>query len=458
LRVIATPERYAAWHDRVTVARERPLFPIPRRYSELEIQAHWFAGDFGRDFRTVDGDTVRIVQFGIWNHEAGPDFAEAAISINGSAARGGCIELDMDARDWERHGHAENPNYDHVILHVCLQSGSTDFFTRTAQHRLVPRVVLDMERLLTEPPNPLPEAKPGRCVSPLRELTKEKVCAVLLEAAQFRLRRKAASLAMMRELHGADEALYQAIATTFGYKNNKLPFTVLAQRLPLRTLLASKQDIHALLFGVSGFLAATDLAAFEGTTRSYLRSLWEKWWPRRAEFGRLVIAPELWKRSGQRPANHPQRRLAALGAVVAEWSRVRALRKRCDPDEIHHFFAGLHDAYWQHHFTVASKATPRPMALVGEARVTDMLANVFYPLAVSEKPNRWDEYAELRAAGSNRRVTIAALRLFGESPLRDELLHRAAMQQGLLQIYEDFCMQDVSDCCDCPLPRQLNGW
>jgi len=456
--VIAFPARYAEWHDRVSVARERPLFRMPRRYSELEIQAHWFAGDFGRDFHTVDGDSVRIVQFGVWNHEAGPDFAEAAVSINGAAPRSGCIELDMDARDWERHGHAENPNYENVVLHVCLHCGPADFFTRTAQHRLVPRVLLDLDQLLAEPPNPLPEAKPGRCVSPLRELPKEKVCHVLLDAAQFRLRRKAAALSVMRELHGPDEALYQAIATTFGYKNNKLPFTVLAQRLPLRTLLASKDEVSALLFGVSGFLAATDLAAFEGTTRSYLRALWEKWWPRRAEFGRLVIAPDLWQRSGQRPANHPQRRLAALAQVVAEWPKVRALRRRCHPAEIRKFFGELRDPYWEHHFTVSSKASPRPMALVGDARVTDMLANVFYPLAVSDDSGRWEEYAELRAAGTNRRVTIAALRLFGDSPLRGELLQRAAMQQGLLQIYEDFCMQDVSDCCECLLPSQLRGW
>ena len=90
--------------------------------------------------------------------------------------------------------------------------------------------------------------------------------------------------------------------------------------------------------------------------------------------------------------------------------------------------------------------------------IVAMLANVFYPLAVSDDSGRWEEYAELRAAGTNRRVTIAALRLFGDSPLRGELLQRAAMQQGLLQIYEDFCMQDVSDCCECLLPSQLRGW
>lgn len=429
---------------------------VPRRFSELELQAHWFAGDFGRDFTTAEGDAVRVVQFGVWNHEAGPDFADAAVSINGAAPVRGSIELDPDARDWERHGHAENPEYEDVILHVCLQTGPSDFFARTLSHRLVPRVLLDITRLTDEPVNPIPEAKLGRCVAPLRELPAEKVTKVLLGAAQFRLRRKSAALVMLRELHGADEALYQGLATTLGYKNNKLPFTLMAQRLAIRTL--RKDDTDALVFGVSGFLNAPTLNEFDGPTRLYLRGLWEKWWPRRADFGRLVIAPQLWTMSGQRPANHPQRRLAALVQMIRHWPGVRALRRRCDPAEVREFFADLRDPYWDHHYTLTSRSSPRRMALIGESRVTEMMVNVFFPLAIADDEQHWSAYANLRANLTNRRVEIAAFRLFGDSPLKHELLQHAAIQQGLLQVYEDFCMQDASDCAQCRFPEQLARW
>ena len=55
-----------------------------------------------------------------------------------------------------------------------------------------------------------------RCCAPLSELPEEKVRAILLGAAQFRLQRKAAHLARVAEAHGADEALYQALAGTAG--------------------------------------------------------------------------------------------------------------------------------------------------------------------------------------------------------------------------------------------------
>ncbi len=436
--------------------REAPLLGAGRELTELELQAHWFAGDFGREFRTVAGGTARVVQFGVWNREAGPDFAEAAVSLDGGAAVRGSIELDPEARDWERHGHAENADYENVVLHVFTRAGSGEFFTRTVRHRNVPQVLLDLARLTSEPPNPLPAAIPGRCCAPLRALAEDAAREVLLGAAQHRLRKKAAALATLAELHGADEALFQALAATLGYKSNKLPFTLLAQRPPLRLL--RKGDAAALLFGVSGFLPASDLGSFDAPTRSYLRGLWEKWWPRRAEFERLAVAPKLWRMSGQRPVNHPQRRLAALAELVRHWPKVRALRDRCEPGAIHEFFAKLSDEYWDFHYTVTSKPAAKRMALVGESRVTEMLANVFFPLAIAHDETGWTGFKTLRAPLTNRRVEIAALRLFSDSPRAAEFLKYAALQQGLLQVYEDFCLRDVSDCAQCLFPRQLANW
>ena len=98
------------------------------------------------------------------------------------------------------------------------------------------------------------------------------------------------------------------------------------------------------------------------------------------------------------------------------------------------------------------------MALVGDSRVTEMLVNVFFPLAIAADPQRTIGFKNLPATLHNRRVEIAALRLFGESPLGTALLKNAAMQQGLLQIYEDFCMRDATDCAACLFPRQLAKW
>jgi hypothetical protein len=79
--------------------------------------------------------------------------------------------------------------------------------------------------------------------------------------------------------------------------------------LPLKQLRTEPNDIEALLFGVAGFLGTPDLVSYETGTRQYLRTLWDRWWPSRAELERLVLPPRTWRLSGTRPLNHPQRRL-----------------------------------------------------------------------------------------------------------------------------------------------------
>lgn len=441
-----------------TPVRETAETP-PRKWREMELQAHWFSGAFGSRFVTQTGDSAEVVQFGVWNREAGPDFAEAAVSIAGGPPMRGAIEFDMDVRDWERHGHAANPDYESVVLHVFTTAGRSDFFTRTAQHRNVPQVRVDPAALLgADAPTQLPEAKLGRCSAPLEGLPEEKVREVIEGAAGHRLRRKAAAFARLREIHGPDEALYHGIAAALGYKNNKLPFTLLAQRLPVRMLLKSKLDAEAFFFGTSGFLPGEDLRVYSDDTRLYLRSVWERWWPRRAEYARLALEAGSWKLGGQRPVNHPQRRLAALARIVQQWGTVRTLRGKLDPAAILDFFEGVTDPYWDHHYTLESTASKSRMALVGGTRGIEMLANVFYPLAAAEGADVWPTYRLLKAPLSNRRVETAAVRLFGTRPLGRKLLTFTAMQQGLIQIYEDFCMQDATGCACCRFPQQLAKW
>ncbi len=101
----------------------------------------------------------------------------------------------------------------------------------------------------------------------------------------------------------------------------------------------------------------------------------------------------------------------------------------------------------------------KKMALIGESRVADILANVLFPFWLAEDDSTFGtEYAKLPARLSNRRLETAATRLFGNDPRRKQFLKTVAHQQGLLQIYEDFCMQDNSDCAQCPFPEQMAKW
>ena len=449
--------RYAEMRAACRV-HERTLIPPQRIPNELELQARWFAGDFGKRFRSLTGENIEIVQFGTWNREAGPDFSDAAIRIDGAEAIRGSIEFDLTDRNWELHKHAINPAFDETILHVFVYPSDRTFFTRTSSHRNVQQVRVDPSALPDAFSANIPLARPGRCQAPLKDLPAERVSSVIDAAAQFRLRRKSARLHQIAECHGRDAALFQEIAAALGYKENKLPFTLLAQRLPLDLLRSNPPDAEAMLFGAAGFLESPDLGIYDAGTRNYVRTLWDRWWPYRDKMERLILPKKLWRLSGARPLNHPQRRLAALASIAQKWPAfLKSLGKR-DGSAASAFFLALEHPFWNFHYTLTSEPAPKPMALVGDSRATEILANVLFPFLLSEQKEIWSDYAKLPAELTNRRLETGATRLFGNDPRRASFLKTAAHQQGLLQIYEDFCLQDNSDCAQCPFPEQMQKW
>ena len=454
---MSSAERYAQLLARARV-RERSLLPVPRKFSELELQARWFAGDFGRSFQSVAGEQIEVVQFGTWNRAAGPDFVDAALRVNHGGIVRGNIEFDLVDQSWEAHGHATNSAFDDTALHVFVAAGTRSFFSRTSANRNVPQVRVDPTALPAGFETNLPLARPGRCHAPLRGLPEEKVRGILEAAAKFRLARKAQRLGRLIESHGLDEALYQELAGALGYKQNRLPFTLLAQRLSLKTLQMMPNELEAILFGCAGFLDAPDLAKFEAGTRNYLRGLWNRWWSRRDEMKRLILPPRTWRLSGTRPMNHPQRRLAALATLAADWNKLLCSLGESDLDATRDYFLSRSHPYWDHHYTLTSSPTGAAMALIGETRVTEILANVILPLRQAQTGTAWAAYEKLPACLTNRRLETGAARLFGDDPRRVSLLKTVAHQQGLLQIYEDFCLQDNSDCAQCPFPEQMQHW
>jgi Protein of unknown function (DUF2851) len=450
-------ECYAELRDSARI-HERALFPPQRTPGELELQARWFAGDFGRRFHSVSGGDVEIVQFGTWNRAAGPDFSDAVVRFNNSDPIRGTIEFDLADRSWETHGHATNPAFDDAVLHVFVHQSDRAFFTRTKSNRNVPQLRVDPNTLPDSFSANVPLARPGRCQAPLKDLPEERLCRILAAASQFRLQRKAARLKNIVENHGRDEALFQEIAAALGYKENKLAFTLLAQRLPLAFLRKQSDESEAILFGVAGFLEAPDLGIYAGETRGYVRKLWDRWWPHRDGMQRLVLPEKLWRFSGSRPLNHPQRRLGALAVLVNAWPSFTRLLTKKNAKTAQDFFLGLDHPFWNLHYTLASDPASTEMALIGESRIAEVLANVLLPFFLAEGFDVWAIYEKLPARLSNRRLETGAARLFGNDPRRPHFTRTIAHQQGLLQIYEDFCLQDNSDCAQCPFPEQMRKW
>ena len=429
---------------------------------ELELQALWFAGAFGRIFRTTTGKSVSIVQFGEWNRGAGPDFIQAAVEIDGEI-RTGPLELDPVAGDWEAHGHAENPAFSDVILHVVFQSDARRIFTRTSDHREIPQVVITEMQLsdaLNRPLRDVAIAHPGRCVNPLKGMPVGAIDRLLEEAAVHRARIKAARWLRIADAHGRDAALFQSTAETLGYRGNALAMRLLAQRAPLSLLKAEGEVAESILFGTAGFLSADQHDLAPNDTKDYLRSLWNNWWRNRARFETASDRKIPWKTHGQRPANHPHRRTGTLAVLANVWPQFRklALARPFEAKPLIDFLQSLEHEFWSHRHTLESSPSAQRIALFGRSQALELIANHLAPLAMHEEGMTYKSYFKLRNSSPNEKVTRCSLRLFGSTKAAQPWLRRVAHHQALLQIYQDFCLEDFSDCRDCPFPEQLAQW
>ena len=88
--------------------------------------------------KTTDGQEVEVIDPGLHNRNAGPDFFNAKVKINGTLWVGN-VEIHDRASDWFLHRHDRDPNYNNVILHVAA---SIDVDVKTQRGEYPPQVRL----------------------------------------------------------------------------------------------------------------------------------------------------------------------------------------------------------------------------------------------------------------------------------------------------------------------------
>lgn len=434
----------------------------PKLPPELELQALWFSGAFGRDFRLKDGRTLRITQFGEWNHGSGPDFAHAAIEIDGGHFTGD-IEIDSRTSDWEGHGHSTNPAFTNTILHVAFEPNTREMFVRTSNHRQVPELLISPSQLseaLRLPSRETAISIPGRCFQPLKKIPKIAVERLLREAALRRSTQKAARFLRIADAHDLDTALFHATAETLGYGGNSLPMKLLAQRAPISMLRAQPDEAEAILLGTAGFLDSQIYLQAPDQTRDYLLDLWETWWKIRPNHEPPQSRSPQWKTHGQRPANHPHRRVGGLSSLVKQWPTFRklALATPFSTKPLIDFLHSLRHDFWSHHHTLTSAHSDTAISVFGKNLALELAANHLIPLALHEERFTYKDYYKLRHASTNQKLKRCAIRLFGSEEAAKPFLRRLTHQQALLQLYHDFCLEDFTDCEKCPFPEQLAQW
>lgn len=466
---------YADWRTRaglVPALREAEETP-PERL----LQAVWFHQRLRRDhLRTHDGRALRVLHPGFWNREPGPDFRRAVIQFEGEAARTADIEIDLHSTGWRAHKHEGNPNYTGVALHVVWRAERPIALPTLAMQPVLDAPLPELARWLgSETAGSFPFELFGQCCAPLQGFDPDRLTKLLHEAALVRFQGKAAQFQARARETGWEQALWEGLFRALGYKHNVWPMQRLAElraRLDREKSRPDLLSLQARLLGVAGLLP-DELPGSTAAGDNYPRRLWDIWWRERDACADVMLPRTLWKFSGIRPANHPQRRLA----LAAHWLAGRALPARLEKwalaspaavapaDSLVEIFQVVRDDFWSWHWTLRSERLAKPQTLLGATRVTDLAVNVVLPWlwirAVEGKNDALRLELERRflawpAAEDNAVLRLARQRLLGRAPAR--ALGGAAAQQGLLQVVRDFCEHSNALCADCRFPELVRQW
>jgi len=446
----------------------------PEPPGELEIQALWFEQLYQPVLATDDGRKVEIIQPGFWSHAGGPDFTRVAVRFEPGDQRAeevtvGNVEIHLRPGDWNAHGHHTDAAYNETILHVVWDLASAKaFFPATESFRRVPQVELKSQIVAPWPElqplcasilqNPLPDAVPGRCSPELARLPAGAITEILRAAGLFRLQQKARRWFWRGKIAGPEQALFEALAEALGFHANQVPMRLVAQRLPWKMLRAlDPASRHAHLFGLAGFLPGESTAKLAAEPRGWLRELWEIWWKARGALDYALLPRSQWKLAGLRPLNRPERRLAALAHLVPHIRGLLGAMKARDADRFAKVLLDVRDPFWESHATLTGTPLRAPCRLIGEERVQDILINIFWPMISLEEPEAAVlGLGEIRAAPNSKARTASQRLLLAALPPKHA--REALVQQGLLQIFRDYCSTDCSKCRDCTFPELVKAW
>jgi len=274
------------------------------------LQYIWKQQQFDQnDLRTTDGEELRILNPGVWNHLSGPDFSEARVEIGGTLWVGS-VEVHMNAADWFTHKHHLDRNYDNVVLHVVLENDHAQVKklglpTLALNGRIGSNLIKTYHQLQIQKDH-IP------CQSYLDDVEPMVWRHWLDRMLVQRLERKTLAIEHIFERCKQDwlQTFHVLLSGYFGQNQNKEPFQEVALTLPMKTLLKiadRPRELKALAFGVAGLLEQLEEDEHQELEKLY-----------RFQSAKLSLEPLSipWKFGRIRPAAAPKVRLAQWAQFV----------------------------------------------------------------------------------------------------------------------------------------------
>ncbi len=445
---------------------------IKLNLSENFISRIWEDKSNYSDLKTTDGHSVEVIDFGIPNYDAGPDYKNAKIKIAGILYKGS-VEIHRSLKDWYLHKHKRDNKYNDLILHVVFYANDPgELFNNPVvkKARSIPTLILSefLSRSVHEIwkeviNNPTVNFKlpcyPQNKIAAQSEKT-DWIKKLGIERLNYKYSRIQDRLTEISETGIEkiywDQVLFEFICEALGYSKNKEQFLKLAEKIEvseIRKMNLNRDEIDSLIFGQSGFL--NDLK-FRNQYISAIKDSWDKL---RLRFKKEIMNKSEWNFFRLRPPNFPTLRLAYAAGLMYEilnknlFKNIIGIFEKSENINIdleNLFYKIDVSDYWKNHYDFGKESKSRNTP-IGKERITAVISNVILPLAyfysikfeMGNLNNRINYFYQTtkQKSGSNEVIRVMEKQL-------DVKVNTFSDEQGLIHLHNFYCTHGKCSKCE----------
>ncbi|MDO4763673.1 MAG: DUF2851 family protein [Flavobacteriaceae bacterium] len=393
------------------------------------------------NFKDTEGNAIEILDFGVENSNAGPDFHSAKIKTQNLTFFGN-IEIHRKSSEWYLHKHHQQENYQSIILHLVFEHDQ-DIAELKAKN--IPTI--ELKKYL--PPHiTLDNFSPNSDFIPCEEIFDiEKIPDYFLRELIFqKLEEKDKEMKQLlaSTKNDYEAILFQKIAYAFGLKINADIFLQIAQNIDFKIIKKISQNhfqLESLFFGKADLL------------QEHLSDA-QKW---KKEYDFLKVKFQLndihfpAKYLRLMPVSFPTIRLSQLANLYFQHQNLFSkIINAQNLNELKTLFKEVKTSeYWENHYTFDKESETKTKRLSSDF-IDILILNAILPVIYSyhkNQPNILDKilnfYKEIKP---EKNAIIKQWKNLGAE------IHSALDSQAFLYLYKNFCQN--KKCIHC---HQINN-
>ena len=405
-----------------------------------------------KELTTSDGQRVEIVDPGLHNRNAGPDFFNAKIRI-GSTMWVGNVEIHDKSSDWYQHGHDKDSRYDNVVLHVAAE---LDTEVMKSNGEYVPQLQLSVpDDVLTHYDELQKTDEYPPCYKVIPHLSGLIIHSWMAALQTERLEQKTEAIRKRAELcNGSwEDAYFVTLARNYGFGINGEVFEQWAYNIPLNAVAHHRDDlfqIEAIFMGQAGLLELDSIPEYyqkDALNDGYFAKLRNEYQYLAHKFSMKPIDFKLWRFLRLRPQNFPHIRISQLANLYYQQKAGLSQLIECETlDELKKVLKSQVTPYWETHYTFGS-TSPKNEKHLSYGSINLLMINTAIPMLFAYGRHTTKEvlcdkafdFLEQLKAENNH-----IIRMWQQVGLP---VKTAGDSQALIQLKKEYC--DKKECLRC---------